>query len=215
MALLSGSAGFPLGVSLARGNVSEGVRTALGDQGGDYPLFDGRSSVPRGSSFQRASSLQARPSPYPTQSISAPNEDFREATALPARAPSNNTALLESMHVQHQQVDTEMDPLLAEVNKLINDLSFEPALPLTRSEFTDVSLDTIRLMARADDFIKDGIFKDMVPEFIDTEPPRLIMANATAYTRPFKLSRRMLQCMHKANGRNHCSIDRVSSSRKR
>ena len=71
------------------------------------------------------------------------------------------------MHVQHQQVDTEMDPLLAEVNKLINDLSFEPALPLTRSEFTDVSLDTIRLMARADDFIKDGIFKDMVPEFID------------------------------------------------
>ena len=174
-------------------------------------MFDGRSSVPRGSSFQRASSLQARPSPYPIQSISAPNEDFREATALPARAPSNNTALLESMHVQHQQLDTEMDPLLAEVNKLINDLSFEPALPLTRSEFTDVSLDTIRLMARADDFIKDGIFKDMVPEFID----RTTKTYHGECDGPFKLSRRMLQCMHKANGRNHCSIDRFSSSRER
>ncbi|CAE7558571.1 unnamed protein product [Symbiodinium natans] len=63
--------------------------------------------------------------------------------------------------------DVEMDPLLADINRLISSLSLEPMLPLTKVEFTDVPVDLVNLMVRQDDFISSGSFKELVPDFIE------------------------------------------------
>ena len=147
------------------------MRTALGDQGGAHTWFGrGQSAVPNGSSFRRASSLQARPAPYPNPSIQSGREEHRQSREIAGGPPLINSTLPDpSLAQTHQspRQDVEMDPLLADVNQLMSSLSLEPTLPVPRAEFTNVPINMVYLMARNDDFINGSTFKDLVPDFID------------------------------------------------
>ena len=163
MAFLSGTTGLPQDAVPALGNVSGGARTALGNQGGANAWFaHGASSVPgdRGRSFRRASPLP-RSSPYPNPDMQHVQQPPQAVVNAPVPALQNQ---LPAAPVAQ---DVEMDPLLADINRLISSLSLEPMLPLTKVEFTDVPVDLVNLMVRQDDFISSGSFKELVPDFIE------------------------------------------------
>ena len=160
MASLPSAAGLPSNATSAGGNALGGARTAWGIKV-EWIGSTSRSSVPGGSSFRRASSLP-RPGPYPTHGRQDASDAREQQLHL-----TTNTSATPLPNVQPASEDVNMDPLLADINRLISSLSLQPTLPMSKVEFTTLDRNLVNLMAKQDDFISNSSFKDVIPDFID------------------------------------------------